>query len=40
MPAGAAVQEAEANPVMVLGEGQGVLAVDALVRVCEPEEAA
>jgi len=27
------VVEAEANPVMVLAEGQGVLAVDALVRI-------
>jgi hypothetical protein len=29
---GAAVLEAEANPVMVLAEGEGVVAVDALVR--------
>lgn len=32
-----AVQEAEANPVMVLGAGHGVIAVDALVRIDAPE---
>lgn len=31
-----AVQEAEANPVMVLGKGNGVIAVDALVRIDLP----
>jgi acyl-CoA synthetase (NDP forming) len=33
---GGAVLEAEANPVMVLAEGHGVVAVDALVRVATP----
>jgi acyl-CoA synthetase (NDP forming) len=34
-----AVVEAEANPVIVLPEGRGAVAVDALVRVVEREEA-
>jgi len=36
---GGAVLEAEVNPLMVLPEGRGVVAVDALVRLASPESA-